>query len=78
MAIAHSTAFTTLRREGEELKLQAIPLVLVGPIDGNRGRSDAGQHGQGQKCSENYLHDGIQHANNTTLSRLAADHAVIA
>jgi len=33
-------------REGEELELQAIPLVLVGPIDGARGCSDAGQHGQ--------------------------------
>jgi|SRR5215470_8334198 len=62
----------------EELELRAILLVLVGPIDCARGHSDAGQHGQSQKCSENYLHDGIQYANNTTLSRLATDHASIA
>ena len=62
----------------EDLELRVILLVLVGPIDGARGRSDAGQHGQSQKCSENYLLDGTPYANNTTLPRLATDHAAIA
>ena len=58
--------------------LRAVLFVLLPSVDGARGRSDAGQHGQSQKCRENYLHDGIPYANNATLSRLATNHAVIA